>query len=249
MSSALEEKSIASTTPHPTPGGSFVGEVRNTDADAEAAVDDGSKREAPSVQDEGADEVEYASGLRLGFIVVALGLSIFLVSLHDLLTPIYVSDGILQVSLDMTIVATAIPKITDEFHGLDFVSWIGAAFFLCLAAFQSSTFLPSLHYTIPVFRVDCFANFFQAWGKAFKYFDLKTTFLVAVFIFELGSLICGVAPSSTALIVGRAIAGMGGAGIASGAYTIIGFGVRPELRAAFTGILVGSSSQGRRFDH
>jgi hypothetical protein len=38
----------------------------------------------------------------------------------------------------MTIVATAIPKITDEFHGLDFVAWIGAAFFLTLAAFQSS---------------------------------------------------------------------------------------------------------------
>jgi MFS family permease len=49
--------------------------------------------------------------------------------------------------------------------------------------------------------------------------------------------IAGVAPNSTALIVGRAIAGLGGAGIASGAYTIIAFSAKPHLRAAFTGLL------------
>ncbi len=67
----------------------------------------------------------------------------------------------------MTIVATAIPKITDEFNGLDLVGWYGAAFFLTLGAFQST------------------------WGKAYKYFPLKITFLIAIFVFELGSLICG----------------------------------------------------------
>ncbi|RDW81985.1 hypothetical protein BP6252_03097 [Coleophoma cylindrospora] len=125
-------------------------------------------------------------------------------------------DLMRMVSLDMTIVATAIPKITDEFHGLDLVGWYGAAFFLTVGAFQST------------------------WGKAYKYFPLKTSFLVAIFIFELGSLICGVAPNSTALIVGRAIAGLGGAGIASGAYTIIAFAARPNQRAAFTGLLGAS---------
>lgn len=53
----------------------------------------------------------------------------------------------------------------------------------------------------------------------------------------MGSLICGVAPNSTALIVGRAIAGLGGAGIASGAYTIIAFTARPAQRAAYTGLM------------
>ena len=72
-----------------------------------------------------------------------------------------------QVSLDMTIVATAIPKITDEFHGLDLVGWYGSAFFLTVGAFQST------------------------WGKGYKYFPLKIKFLIAIFIFELGSLICG----------------------------------------------------------
>jgi MFS transporter, DHA2 family, glioxin efflux transporter len=113
-------------------------------------------------------------------------------------------------------VATAIPKITDEFHGLDKVSWYGAAFFMCVAAFQST------------------------WGKAFKYFPLKTVFMLSIFVFEVGSLICGVAPNAEALIVGRAIAGVGAAGIASGAYTIIGFSAPPNKRPMFTGI-VGAS--------
>jgi MFS transporter, DHA2 family, glioxin efflux transporter len=46
-----------------------------------------------------------------------------------------------------------------------------------------------------------------------------------------------VAQNSTTLIVGRAIAGMGGAGIASGAYTILAFSAPPKQTAAFTGVL------------
>jgi MFS transporter, DHA2 family, glioxin efflux transporter len=138
---------------------------------------------------------DYPAGFRLGMIVVALILSIFLVA------------------LDMTIVATAIPRITDEFHSLDQVGWYGSAFFLTLAAFQST------------------------WGKAYKYFPLKISFLISIVIFEVGSLICAVAKSSTTLIVGRAIAGAGGAGIASGAYTIIAFSANEKQRPAFTGLL------------
>lgn len=118
---------------------------------------------------------DYPAGFRLAMVVLALILSIFLVS------------------LDMTIVATAIPRITDQFHSLDQVGWYGSAFFLTLASFQST------------------------WGKAYKYFPLKPSFLIGIFIFEVGSLICAVANNSTTLIVGRAIAGAGGAGIASGA--------------------------------
>lgn len=141
------------------------------------------------------DTADYPSAFPLAMIVVALVLSIFLVA------------------LDMTIVATAIPRITDQFHSLDQVGWYGSAFFMTIAAFQST------------------------WGKAYKYFPLKLSFLISIFIFEVGSLICGVANSSTTLIVGRAIAGVGGAGIASGAYTIIAFSAPPQQRPAYTGIL------------
>ncbi|KUJ18298.1 MFS general substrate transporter [Mollisia scopiformis] len=179
----------------PSPRPSFNKEIDNKIDDQPTDNEDGSVKNVSEGVANGEDEVEYPAGFRLAAIVVALLLSIFLVS------------------LDMTIVATAIPKITDEFHGLDLVGWYGSAFFLTVGAFQS------------------------VWGKGYKYFPLKITFLISIFIFELGSLICGVAPNSTALIVGRAIAGLGGAGIASGAYTIIAFTAQPSQRAAYTGLM------------
>lgn len=77
-------------------------------------------------------------------------------------------------------------------------------------------------------------------GKVYKYFPLKTSFLIAIFIFELGSVICGAAPNAEALITGRAIAGVGAAGLGAGAYTIIAFSAPPKKRPAFTGILGAS---------
>lgn len=50
---------------------------------------------------------------------------------------------------------------------------------------------------------------------------LKWVFMFFLALFELGSLLCGVATSSKMLIVGRAVAGMGGSGITNGALTII----------------------------
>lgn len=80
-----------------------------------------------------------------------------------------------------------------------------------------------------------FGTFQSTWGKLFKYFNLKFYYLTSIAIFELGSLICAVAPGPTALIVGRAIAGLGGAGVGTGAFTIIGFIVEPKSRPAVIG--------------
>lgn len=44
-------------------------------------------------------------------------------------------------------------------------------------------------------------------------FDTKGTFLIAIALFEIGSLICGVAQSINTLIFGRAFAGVGASGI------------------------------------
>ena len=82
-----------------------------------------------------------------------------------------------------------------------------------------------------------FGGLEAAWGKAFKYFDLKITFIVSVLIFELGSLICGVAPNSKALIVGRAIAGVGGAGISVGGTSIVAFSAEPKQRPVLMGFI------------
>ena len=48
-----------------------------------------------------------------------------------------------------------------------------------------------------------------------------------------GSLICAVAPTSVALIIGRAIAGAGGAGIFSGAFTVLAYIVPLRQRPIF----------------
>jgi predicted MFS family arabinose efflux permease len=50
---------------------------------------------------------------------------------------------------------------------------------------------------------------------------VRTVFILAIAVFELGSLVCALAPTSKALIIGRAIAGMGVGGIFSGGLVII----------------------------
>ncbi len=44
-------------------------------------------------------------------------------------------------------------------------------------------------------------------------FDYKYIFIVSVSLFEIGSIICGTAPTMDALVVGRVVAGIGGSGI------------------------------------
>jgi hypothetical protein len=66
-----------------------------------------------------------------------------------------------------TIVATVIPYLTTEFHRLNDVAWYSSVLLLTVATTQG------------------------IWGKAFKYFDIKLVYLLSIFIFELGSLICG----------------------------------------------------------
>jgi MFS family permease len=81
-------------------------------------------------------------------------------------------------------------------------------------------------------------------GKIYTHFHSKAVFLVFVFVFELGSLICGVAPNSAALIVGRAVAGLGLSGIVNGALTIITASVEKEKSPLYTGIWFGVSQMG-----
>lgn len=78
---------------------------------------------------------------------------------------------------------------------------------------------------------------FQAfWGKAYKYFPLKIVFLTCIGVFELGSLIAALAPNSETLILGRAIQGLGGAGVTGGCYTILAFITRPKNMPAILGL-------------
>lgn len=124
--------------------------------------------------------------------------------------------AVLCVALDNTIIATAIPRITDEFKALEDVGWYGSSYLLTTCAFQ------------------------LLFGKFYGNFNVKWVFLIALALFELGSLICGAAPNSVALIVGRAIAGLGSAGIFSGAQIICAYTVPLEKRAVYTGLIGGT---------
>ncbi|KAJ5950761.1 uncharacterized protein N7479_009174 [Penicillium vulpinum] len=121
--------------------------------------------------------------------------------------------GVFLVALDNSIIATAIPKITSQFHSLDDVGWYGSAYLLTTASLQ------------------------LLFGKFYTFFNIKWTFLVAIGLFELGSLICGVANSSLTLIMGRAIAGIGSAGIFSGSLIMVAHSVALEKRPLYNGLI------------
>ncbi|RWA04262.1 hypothetical protein EKO27_g10842 [Xylaria grammica] len=115
--------------------------------------------------------------------------------------------------LDSSIISTAIPNITDEFHSLRDV---GCAIFVPLT------------------------------GGIYHNFPLKWSYLVFFLLFEVGSAVCGAAPSSAALIVGRVIAGIGASGLNSGAFTILSVTVPAEKRpvsqlGAVIGPLIGGA--------
>ena len=100
------------------------------------------------------------------------------------------------------------------------VGWYGAAYQLASAALQPLT------------------------GKIYVNFKNKWVFLSFFGLFELGSLLCGVATSSKMLIVGRAIQGMGTAGLQNGAFTIIAASAPLVKRPFLIGICQGIAQLG-----
>ena len=68
--------------------------------------------------------------------------------------------------------------------------------------------------------------------------------MFAVSIFEVGSLICGVAPNMRVLILGRAIAGVGAAGLFSGGMIIIAELTSLADRAKYFGLFGVGVSRG-----
>lgn len=116
-------------------------------------------------------------------------------------------------ALDQTIVSVAIPSIVTEFQTVTGIAWVGIGYFI--------TAVP----LIPTY------------GLLSDILGRKFVYLAAIFFFELGSLICGVAPSMTVLILGRAVAGLGGGAILSLSLIIIADYVAIEKRGLFAGVI------------
>jgi hypothetical protein len=112
-----------------------------------------------------------------------------------ILLSIYLSVFI--VALDRTILSTAIPQITNDFKSLGDIGSYGSVYMLVTAAFQ------------------------LVFGKIYRFYDLRGTLLSTIVLFEIGSVICGTAPTSSVFMLGRAVAGFGSAGIMTGAMIVI----------------------------
>ncbi|OCT50000.1 putative HC-toxin efflux carrier TOXA [Cladophialophora carrionii] len=138
---------------------------------------------------------EWPGPAQVAAVMIAICLSVFLVA------------------LDRTIIATAIPKITDQFHSLDDVGWYGSGFLLTSCALL-----------LPV-------------GRLMTFYSPKWVFLTILVIFEIGSVVCGAAPNSDAFIIGRAIAGIGGAGIMTGGTVLLTYTIPLAKRPKFQGFI------------
>ncbi|KAK1965180.1 major facilitator superfamily transporter [Colletotrichum sublineola] len=109
--------------------------------------------------------------------------------LETLLIMLSLCAALFLAALDVTIITTAVPTIAEEFNSNIGYIWIGSAYLLANAAF------------VPT------------WGKISDIWGRKPVLLLAVGVFWVGSLICGLATSMGMLIGARAIQGMGGGGI------------------------------------
>ncbi|OHW96548.1 major facilitator superfamily transporter [Colletotrichum incanum] len=141
------------------------------------------------------DNSQYPHGLKLAVIIFSNMMAMFLVA------------------LDRTIIATAIPRITDDFKALGDISRYASAYLVTSCATQ------------------------LLWGRIFTFYSTQTVYLAAIFLFELGSLLCGVAPNSIVFIIGRAIAGAGSAGIYSGSAILITTVTPLATRAGYVGMM------------
>lgn len=144
-------------------------------------------------------------------IVVGMYIVIFLVALVVL--PAHVTPEIrLTWPQDRSIVAAAIPTITDEFNSLSDVAWYGSAYSLACACFNPIS------------------------GRVYQLYRTKRVFLLSMLVFEVGSTLCGAAPTSAALIAGRAVAGAASAFITSGCIMILQPYVPIRKRPVFVSI-------------
>ncbi|KAK8001079.1 SGE1 [Apiospora marii] len=116
-------------------------------------------------------------------------------------------------SLDRTIIGVAVPAISNEFKSFSDISWYESGYLLTFAALQ-----------LPM-------------GKIYTFFRTKWVFLAAILVFEVGSTICAAAPNSTAFIVGRAISGVGGAGLTAGGQMVFVDLLPLEKRPKYQGFL------------
>ena len=123
------------------------------------------------------------------------------------------------VAFDQTIVSTSLPSIVAELKDFHLYAWIASAYMLASVV------------AVPVF------------GRLGDYFGRKTFVIAAIVIFTTASMLCGAASSMTALLMWRALQGIGGGMMVGTAFACIP-DLFPEARTRVRWQVVMSASYG-----
>ncbi|MHC5907313.1 MFS transporter [Streptomyces sp. S6] len=121
--------------------------------------------------------------------------------------------ALLLAALEQMIIATALPKIVGELHGLDRMSWAITAYLL-----TSTVGLP-------------------VYGKLGDLIGRKGVFQFAIVVFVIGSALAGRARTMDQLIAFRAVQGIGAGGLMIGVQAIIADIVPPRQRGRYMGLI------------
>ncbi|KAF8198789.1 transporter [Mycena galopus ATCC 62051] len=119
--------------------------------------------------------------------------------------------SLLLIALDQTILSTALPRIASDFDSFSLQGWVASSFVLSQTVFV-------LFY-----------------GQILRIFAAKWVLISAIVIFEVGSLVCGLSQNVDQLIAGRAVSGLGAAGIFVALLQVIGQATRLEDRPRLFG--------------
>jgi EmrB/QacA subfamily drug resistance transporter len=119
--------------------------------------------------------------------------------------------GVLLAALDQSIVGTALPTIVSDLGGLDKLAWVVTAYLLTATA------------STPL------------WGKISDLYGRRHIFQAAILVFLAGSVLCGLSQNLPQLIAFRALQGIGGGGLMSLAFSIIGDIIPPRERGRYQG--------------
>ncbi|KAJ9133710.1 MFS general substrate transporter [Pleurostoma richardsiae] len=134
------------------------------------------------------------------------------------LVVVAILSSIFLFSLDNTVVADITPAAVNTLGGALELPWLSVGFLLG----SSAVVLP--------------------FGKLYSLFDAKWLYIGSSVVFNLGSALCGAAPTMDALIVGRVLAGVGGNGMYLGVMTLMSVNTSDRERPgylSFVGIVWG----------
>jgi EmrB/QacA subfamily drug resistance transporter len=119
-------------------------------------------------------------------------------------------------ALDQTVVAAALPTIVGEFHHPDLYSWVIIAYLLTETA------------STPLY------------GKAGDLYGRRRVLMVAIVLFLIGSVLCGISGNMWQLIAFRGLQGLGAGGILSSALAIVADIVSARGRGRYQGFFVST---------